>query len=364
MTDDRVLLTSYTVAMRPETKPPPHRLSVAPMMDWTDRHCRYFHRLLSRRALLYTEMVTAEAILHGDRRRLLGCSQIEQPVALQLGGSEPGRLAAAAEIGAAHGYGEINLNVGCPSDRVHRGRFGACLMAEPDLVADCVAAMRRTVTIPVTVKCRVGIDDLDSDAHLRRFVEAVAGAGCGRVIVHARKAWLKGLSPKENRETPPLDRARVHRLKERFPELEIIVNGGIDTLAMARAELVLVDGVMLGRAAYHDPYLLAGVDREIFAEPGQAPGRDEVAREMIAYAREQIACGCRLHHITRHMLGLYRGRPGARAFRRHLSEWANRDGAGADVIEEAIEAMHRPDRSLGDPADAESSTNRVLANVR
>lgn len=306
------------------------------MMDWTDRHCRFFHRQLTRRALLYTEMVTAEAILHGKRDQLLGFSADEQPVALQLGGSDPGKLAAAAAIGAAYGYGEINLNVGCPSDRVQSGRFGACLMAEPDLVGACVAAMAGVVSVPVTVKCRIGIDEQDSEADFARFIDVVAGAGCRQFIVHARKAWLSGLSPKENREVPPLDYARVYRLKQARPELTIVLNGGIETLGDAIAHLAHVDGVMLGRAAYQTPYLLADVDRTVFGDEREPVRRAEALEAIIEYAQAHVARGGRLNNITRHVLGLYHGEPRARAFRRHLSEYAVRDGAGIEVLLEAI----------------------------
>ncbi|HZT48180.1 MAG TPA: tRNA dihydrouridine(20/20a) synthase DusA [Hyphomicrobiaceae bacterium] len=317
-------------------RPSPHRFCVAPMMDWTDRHCRFFHRLMSARARLYTEMVTAEAILRGDRERLIGFSPEEHPVALQLGGADPARLAEAAAIGEERGYGEINLNVGCPSDRVQEGRFGACLMAEPDLVARAVAAMRARVAVPVTVKCRIGIDDQDSEADLERFIAAVADAGCRTFIVHARKAWLQGLSARENRELPPLEYARVHRLKAAHPELEVVINGGIASLAEAEAHLAHVDGVALGRAAYHDPYLLAEVDRRLFGDSAPAPSRRAVLEALIRYAERHLRQGGRLNNIARHILGLYHGRPRARAFRRHLSEHAPRDGAGIEVLHEAL----------------------------
>jgi tRNA-dihydrouridine synthase A len=313
-----------------------HRFCIPSMMDWTDRHCRFFHRLLSGRARLYSEMVTAEAVLHGDRARLLGFSPAERPVALQLGGSDPARLAEAAAIGEGFGYDEINLNVGCPSDRVQEGRFGACLMAEPELVAACVAAMRARVAVPVTVKCRIGIDDQDSEADLERFVRTVAGAGCPTFIVHARKAWLEGLSPKENREVPPLDHARAYRLKAAHPELEIILNGGIGSLDEAEAHLGHVDGVALGRAAYQNPYLLAEVDGRLFGEPRPAPSRRAALEALIPYVERHLAGGGRLNNVTRHILGLYHGRPRARAFRRHLSECAPRPGAGIEVLIEAI----------------------------
>jgi tRNA-dihydrouridine synthase A len=313
-----------------------HIFCVAPMMDWTDRHCRFFHRLLTRRVLLYTEMITAAAVLHGDRQRLLGFSPEEHPVALQLGGSDPARLAEASAIGADWGYDEINLNVGCPSDRVQEGRFGACLMAEPGLVAECVTAVRARVPVPVTVKCRIGIDDQDSEADLERFVAAVAGAGCRTFIVHARKAWLEGLSPKENREVPPLDYGRVWRLKAAHPELEIVINGGIASLDEAEGHLAKVDGIALGRAAYQNPYLLADVDRRLFGGTGTPPTRREVIEALLPYAERHLAAGGRLYNVARHILGLYHGQPRARAFRRRLSERAPREGAGAAVLEEAM----------------------------
>ena len=311
------------------------------MMDWTDRHCRFFHRLLSARALLYTEMVTAEAVLHGNRDRLIGFSLEEHPVALQLGGSDPARLADAAAIGADRGYDEINLNVGCPSDRVQEGRFGACLMAEPELVADCVAAMRARVSVPVTVKCRIGIDDQDSEADLERFVATVADAGCRTFIVHARKAWLAGLSPKENREIPPLDYGRVYRLKAAPPELEIVLNGGITSLDEAEVHLAHVDGVALGRAAYQNPYLLAEVDRRLFAATGAPPARRAVVEALVPYAERHLAAGGRLNNVGRHILGLYHGRPRARAFRRHLSGLTPSPHAGVEVLREAIRITER-----------------------
>ena len=306
------------------------------MMDWTDRHCRFFHRQLTRHALLYTEMVTAEAILHGDRQRLIGFSEREHPVALQLGGSDPDRLAAAAEIAAGLGYDEINLNVGCPSDRVQEGRFGACLMAEPHLVGRCVAAMKARVAVPVTVKCRIGIDEQDGEIDFQRFVETIADAGCGTFVVHARKAWLKGLSPKENREMPPLDYGRVYRLKAARPDLTVVINGGIATLDEAAAHLAHVDGVMLGRAAYHTPYVLADVDRRFFGDAAAPRSRGEVAQAMLDYAARHVDAGGRLNNVTRHMLGLYHGRPRARLFRRHLSESGVGAAATAAVLADAI----------------------------
>jgi len=307
------------------------------MMDWTDRHCRFFHRLITRHALLYTEMVTADAVIHGDRGRLLGFADQEHPVALQLGGSDPGKLAEAAAIGAAYGYDEINLNVGCPSDRVQEGRFGACLMAEPDVVADCVRAMRGAVKIPVTVKCRIGIDDQDSETDFQTFIERVADAGCSTFVVHARKAWLKGLSPKENREIPPLDYGRVYRLKQARPELWISINGGITCLEDATEHLRHVDGVMVGRAAYQTPWLLAGVDSAVFGDAsGAARTRADVMSEVAAYARAHIVNGGRLHAITRHVLGLYHGEAGARGFRRTLSELAARENASPEDLADAV----------------------------
>jgi tRNA-dihydrouridine synthase A len=281
-------------------------------------------------------MITAEAVLRGDRDRLLGFNPEEHPVALQLGGADPAKLAEAAAIGEGYGYDEINLNVGCPSDRVQEGRFGACLMAEPGLVARAVAAMANRVRVPVTVKCRIGINDQDSEAGLDRFIGAVAGAGCRTFIVHARKAWLQGLSPKENRELPPLDYGRVHRLKAARPELEIVINGGIGTLGEAEAHLARVDGVALGRAAYQNPYLLAEVDRQLFCEPSLEPSRRAVLEALIPYAERHLRRGGRLNNVVRHILGLYHARPRARAFRRRLCELAPREGAGIEVLMEAM----------------------------
>ena len=317
------------------------RLSVAPMMDWTDRHCRAFHRVLSRRALLYTEMVTAAAVVHGDRERLLGFSPVEQPVALQLGGSEPRELAEAARIGGAWGYREVNLNCGCPSDRVQSGCFGAVLMRQPDLVAECLRAMRDATDAVVTVKCRIGVDEQDPSAALPRFLEAVAGAGVRRVTVHARKAWLQGLSPKENREVPPLDHDLVVGMKARFPELHVSINGGMGSLDEAEALLAQgLDGVMIGRAAYHQPWdILSGADGRIFGEANPLEGPEDAARAMIPTIEAHLAEGGRLHQVTRHMLGLFAGRPGARAWRRILSEEANRPGAGVHTLERALTAV-------------------------
>lgn len=312
-----------------------HRFCVAPMMEWTDRHCRSFLRLMSARAFLYTEMVTAEAVLYGDRERVLGFDPAEQPVGLQLGGSDPKKLAEASRIGADWGYDEINLNIGCPSDRVQSGRFGACLMADPKLVGECVAAMGEAASVPVTVKCRIGIDDQDAEESLDRFINEVAKAGCATFIVHARKAWLQGLSPKENRDVPPLDHDRVHRLKARRPDLEIIINGGIASLTEAQPHLELTDGVMLGRAAYADPYLLAEVDRALYRADTPVLTRDQVLDAFKPYVERELARGARLNSMTRHILGLFHGQPRARAFRRHLAENAHLDGAGFAVLEQA-----------------------------
>jgi tRNA-dihydrouridine synthase A len=313
-----------------------HRFSVAPMMDWTDRHCRVFHRLMTRRARLYTEMLTTGAIIHGDRRRLLGFEASEHPVALQLGGSDPRDLATSAKIGEDFGYDEINLNVGCPSDRVKDGRFGACLMAEPDVVADGVAAMTRAVQVPVTVKCRIGIDDQDPETALDTLARGVVAAGAGALIVHARKAWLSGLSPKENRDIPPLDYDRVHRLKASMPNVPVIINGGIGSLAEARRHLAHVDGVMLGRAAYQEPWRLIAVDPELFGEAAPFATMKEVFEAMMPYIEKELAQGTRLHSITRHFVGAFHAVPGARAFRRHLAEHGVRAGAGASVLRDAV----------------------------
>ncbi|WP_456816107.1 tRNA dihydrouridine(20/20a) synthase DusA [Bradyrhizobium sp. USDA 4508] len=312
------------------------RFCIAPMMDWTDRHCRVFHRLMSRRARLYTEMLTTGAIIHGDRARLLGFDASEHPVALQLGGSDPRDLATAAGIGEQFGYDEINLNVGCPSDRVKDGRFGACLMAEPALVAEGVAAMKRAVRIPVTVKCRIGIDDQDPEVALDTLARAVIAAGAAALVVHARKAWLNGLSPKENRDIPPLDYDRVYRLKAALPDVPIIINGGITSLAEAKQHLAHVDGVMLGRAAYQEPWRLLTVDSELFGETAPHVTMKDVFAAMLPYIERRLAEGTRLHSITRHFVGAFHGVPGARAFRRHLAENGVRPGADIDVLREAI----------------------------
>jgi tRNA-dihydrouridine synthase A len=315
--------------------------AVAPMMEWTDRHCRYLHRLLTRHAGLYTEMVTAEAIIRGDRERLIGFDPFEHPVALQLGGADPERLALATGIACDFGYDEINLNVGCPSDRVQSGKFGACLMREPALVAECVAAMRARATVPVTVKCRLGVDDQEPETALRELTAACAKEGVKTFVVHARKAWLDGLSPKENRDVPPLDYELVYRIKRQNPGLTIVVNGGIADLDQVASHLAFVDGVMLGRAAYHSPAILAEVDARFF---GGAPGTVEQAVEGYAlYIERQLTKGVPLNAMTKHMLGLFNGRPGARLFRRHLSENVTRRGAGIETLHEAL-AQLSPDR--------------------
>jgi tRNA-dihydrouridine synthase A len=307
------------------------------MMEWTDRHCRYLHRLLTRCARLYTEMVTADAVIRGDRARLIGFDPFEHPVALQLGGANPERLALACRIAEDFGYDEINLNVGCPSDRVQSGRFGACLMREPDLVAECAAAMRAAVGVPVTVKCRLGVDDQDPEESLRALIGACAGAGVATFIVHARKAWLKGLSPKENRDVPPLDHELVYRVKRENPHLVVVANGGIATPEEAARHLACVDGVMLGRAAYQSPALLVDIDRRFF---GAAPrDLDESIAAYLCYVRRQLSEGVPLHAMTRPMLGLFNGRPGARLFRRHLSEHATQPYADIDTLRAALDRV-------------------------
>ncbi|MBB3901067.1 tRNA dihydrouridine(20/20a) synthase DusA [Methylobacterium brachythecii] len=317
------------------------RFSVAPMMDWTDRQCRAFHRVLSARARLYTEMVTTGAVLHGDRERLLGFSEAEHPVALQLGGSDPVALAASARIGADLGYDEINLNVGCPSDRVQEGRFGACLMREPGLVGVCVAAMKAAVSVPVTVKCRIGVDDQDPEAALDALVAAVKGTGVDGLVVHARKAWLKGLSPKENRDVPPLDYGRVVRLKAAHPELPIAINGGITDIRQSVKLVDQVDGVMIGRAAYTDPAILLDVDPLLFDESAPAADPFEAIDLFAPTIAQGLEGGLRLHAFTRHMLGLFNGRPGARAFRRHLATAGMAPDAGLATLREAVGKVSR-----------------------
>jgi tRNA-dihydrouridine synthase A len=311
-----------------------HRFCIAPMMEWTDTHCRVLHRLLTRHALLYTEMVTAEAVLRGNRARLLGFDPSEHPVAVQLGGADPKRLAEAAKVATDMGYDEINLNVGCPSDRVQSGRFGACLMREPDLVAECVAEMRRAVSVPVTVKCRLGVDDQDPHESLRRLVERCEAAGVSTFIVHARKAWLEGLSPKENRDVPPLDYELVYQLKCEKPHLTIVINGGIATLGECEAHLKHVDGIMLGRAAYHTPAMLVDVDARFFG--GARRDADGAVAEYLVYVERKLAGGTPLNAMTKHMLGLFNGKPGARLFRRHLSENATRTGANIQTLRDAL----------------------------
>src|SRR5579863_4379635 len=315
------------------------------MMEWTDRHCRFFHRLMTRRALLYTEMLTTGAVLHGDRTRLLRYDAAEHPVALQLGGSDPRALAVCARIGSDLGFDEINLNVGCPSDRVREGRFGACLMAEPVLVGDCVAAMKAAVAVPVTVKCRIGIDDQDPEPALATFAEAVEQAGADALIVHARKAWLDGLSPKENRDVPPLDYARVYRLKQTHPDLTIVINGGIDSVEAALAHLEHVDGVMMGRAAYQEPWRLLDVDPLVSGEAPRFASAKEAAAALIPYIEGETGRGTRLHSITRHLHGLFRATPGARTYRRTLATAPTSD-AGAGLLLAAVAHIRDENRHL------------------
>ncbi|UUX51095.1 tRNA dihydrouridine(20/20a) synthase DusA [Nisaea acidiphila] len=318
-----------------------HRISVAPMMDWTDRHDRYFLRLISRRAVLYTEMVTTGALLHGEAARFLRYDDTEHPVVLQLGGSEPEAMAECARMAEDWGYDEVNINVGCPSDRVQSGSFGACLMREPDLVARCVEAMSAAVSIPVTVKSRIGVDDQVPEDVLPGFIRQVSDAGCRHVIVHARKAWLQGLSPKENRDVPPLDYPLVHAMKQAWPDLTISINGGIQSLDEAERQLAHVDGVMIGRAAYQTPWILADVDRRFYGETSAPADPWEIAEAMVEYAGARMTEGVPLKSITRHMLGLFQGRAGARAWRRHLSENAHLDGARPEVIREAAALVLR-----------------------
>ena len=327
-----------------------HKFCVAPMMEWTDRHCRFFHRLLTRRALLYTEMLTTGAVLHGNRERLLGFDPCEHPVALQLGGCDPGALAQSARIGEDFGYDEINLNVGCPSDRVQEGRFGACLMAEPNLVGDCVAAIKAVVKVPVTVKCRIGIDEQDPEHALFAFAQTVKAAGTDALIVHARKAWLKGLSPRENREVPPLDYEVVRRLKQAHPDLQIVLNGGISTLEQARAELGGVDGIMMGRAAYQEPWRLLDVDPQLYGEAAAFASPKAAAMALTPYIERELSKGVRLHAITRHALGLFRAVPGARAFRRHLATEAVKPSASAVVMADALALVLDSDGNLSNIA--------------
>ncbi|MFS1428515.1 tRNA dihydrouridine(20/20a) synthase DusA [Vibrio splendidus] len=313
-----------------------NRLSVAPMLDWTDRHCRYFHRLLSQQTLLYTEMITTGAILHG-KGDFLEYNEQEHPLALQLGGSNPVDLAACAKLAGERGYDEINLNVGCPSDRVQNGRFGACLMAEPELVADCVSAMKEVTDIPITVKTRIGIDDQDSYEFLTKFVSTVSEkGGCEQFTIHARKAWLSGLSPKENREIPPLDYDRAYQIKKDFSDLVIAVNGGVTTLEQTKEHLQHLDGVMIGREAYHSPFILAEVDQQIFGLDTPIKKRSQVVEEMYPYIERELSNGASLGHISRHMLGLFQSMPGARQWRRYISENAHKKGAGIEVMQTAL----------------------------
>ena len=331
--------------------------AVAPMIDWTDRHCRYLHRQLSRNALLYTEMVVAEAVLHGPRDRLLGHDAAEHPLALQLGGSVPAKMAQASTIALDYGYDEINMNVGCPSDRVQSGTFGACLMREPDVVADCVAAMKAVSNVPVTVKCRIGVDDQDPEVALRVLAEKVFAAGADALWVHARKAWLQGLSPKENREIPPLDYDLVYRLKQEYPDRFIGINGGIETLEQAKTHLAQMDGVMLGRAAYHNASMLGFVDRALFGSADEPVSVDGLKDAMMAYAARHVEAGGRLHHITRHMVGLFQGRVGAKKFRQILSTEATKTLAGVEVIENAFAALQHEQ----EPVIGEAASSRLTA---
>lgn len=314
-----------------------HCFCVAPMLDWTDRHCRYFYRLISQHALLYSEMVTTGALIYGDRHRFLQFNAEENPVALQLGGSNPKDLALCAQMAEEYGYAEVNLNVGCPSDRVQNGRFGACLMADPNLVAECISAMNQVVSIPVTVKCRIGIDNQDSYEALELFIKTIADAGCGCFIIHARKAWLSGLSPKQNRDVPPLRYDVVERIKRDFPHLEIIINGGILTLDQGRELMTHLDGVMLGREVYHNPYILADVDRRFYQDHRPVKSRHEVVNELIPYIQAQMRSGVRLNSISRHILGLFHGQKGAKGWRRSISENAHKAGADENVVLSALE---------------------------
>lgn len=313
---------------------------VAPMLDWTDRHCRYFHRLISRHALLYTEMITTGALIHGDRDRFLTLNKEEHPVALQLGGSDPDDLGICTKMAEDYGYNEVNLNIGCPSDRVQNGRFGACLMADPERVAECIIAMKRSVHIPVTVKSRIGIDDQDSYPELAHFIATLADAGCKTFIIHARKAWLNGFSPKQNRDIPPLRYEMVYQVKQDFPGLEIILNGGINTLGQGKNMLNFVDGVMLGREVYHRPFLLAKVDEIFFQASNDGKSRVEIILQLIPYIQQQLRSGVRLNNISRHILGLFHGQPGAKNWRRYISENAYKSDADENVILSALKFVH------------------------
>ncbi|MCK5810612.1 MAG: tRNA dihydrouridine(20/20a) synthase DusA [Cocleimonas sp.] len=319
-----------------DSRTPNHRFCVAPMLDWTDRHERYFLRLMSRYAYLYTEMVTTGALIHGDRDRYLKFNAEEQPVALQLGGSNPKDLAECAKMAQDSGYNEVNLNVGCPSERVQKGAFGACLMAEPHLIAECVDAMRLAVNIPITVKNRIAIDEQDEEQSLRQFIEVVSQAGCDTFIVHARKAWLKGLSPKENRDVPPLNYDLVYQIKREYPQLDIIINGGIKTIEASQDHLQQVDGVMLGREVYHNPYLMMQVDATIYDDVGEIFSRKKILQQYFIYIEQQLGQGAYLKHMSRHLLGLFQGKPGAKAWRRFISENAYKEGAGIEVLEQAM----------------------------
>jgi tRNA-dihydrouridine synthase A len=331
------------------------KFAIAPMMDWTDRHCRFFHRLLTRRALLYTEMITTGAIIHGDRARLLAYDPAERPLALQLGGCDPATLAQCARIAEDFGYDEVNLNIGCPSDRVQEGRFGACLMREPALVGDCVAAMKAAVKIPVTVKCRLGVDEQDPEVALEKLTVAVEAAGVDALIVHARKAWLQGLSPRENRELPPLDYGRVFRLKLAHPRLPVVLNGGIASVKTAREHLARVDGAMMGRAAYREPWRLLAVDPEIFGAPAPFAAPRAAAEALVPYIERELARGTRLAAVTRHLHGLFQAVSGARAFRRHLATAAVKPGATAQVLRDALALLPDTAAELPRPAAAQAA---------
>ncbi|WP_417694137.1 tRNA dihydrouridine(20/20a) synthase DusA [Roseibium sp.] len=341
-----------TTSKRLYSEHQPH-FAIAPMMAWTDRHCRAFHRQLSRHALLYTEMVTTGAVIHGDRDKILGFSDLEHPIACQLGGSEPEAMAASAKIVEDWGYDEVNINVGCPSDRVQSGAFGACLMLEPQLVADCVKAMKDVVDIPVTVKCRIGVDEQDPEPALDAIADAVVTAGADALWVHARKAWLKGLSPKENRDIPPLDYDRVRRLKSRFPDLFIGINGGIGDLELAETFLPEFDGVMLGRAAYHTPQMMGEVDRRVYGDTGEDISPWQAVEAYLPYIEARLSEGARLSNITRHMLGLFHGRPGARSWRRILTVEAVKPGAGTEVVEKALAAVQPQDHADDDFSESD-----------
>ena len=316
-----------------------HRFCVAPMLDWTDRHERYFLRLISRHAYLYTEMVTTGALIYGNSDRYLQFNHQEQPVALQLGGSDPEALVECVKMAEDYGYNEVNINVGCPSERVQKGAFGACLMAEPELIADCVDAMRSVVKIPITVKNRIGIDEQDEEQSLREFIDIVSQSGCETFIIHARKAWLKGLSPKENRDVPPLNYELVYQIKDEYPHLEIIINGGIKTIESSLEHLQQVDGVMLGREVYHNPYLMMQVDESIYADGGKVLSRRQILEQYFSYIEQQMGQGVYLKHLSRHLLGLFQGQPGAKAWRRYISENAHKKGAGIEVLEQAMKLV-------------------------